>query len=229
MCRLKKTAAFEYVVSKLIGLDLTKEAVITPQRMKELNNKLSEYPMTRYMKLLYFLCLTEAMQEREETSRDWRVQEPKNRLLGVFDNFVALRNGHVEIDIYENRLNEGMFSLFTFEDGRLKLREGSLTRETEDVLRETDSDIRRAVDEALNTLGGMSSKIVQDKSILEQDTTALVELSHSLDPDVWPACYYYDRQEGRISELFRADETLLEAELEAFKKQLRELKKGEAN
>ena len=50
MYKLKKIATFEYIVTKLIGLDLKKEnlAAMDPTRRKELNKKLSEYPMTRY-------------------------------------------------------------------------------------------------------------------------------------------------------------------------------------
>lgn len=59
---LTKIATFEYFVIKLIGLDLEHENLvdISPTKRKELNEKLSEYPMTRYMVLLYFICLKDA-------------------------------------------------------------------------------------------------------------------------------------------------------------------------
>lgn len=44
---------FEYIVAKLIGADQ-----IPPKTVEELNNELMQYSMTRYMKTLYFLCLT---------------------------------------------------------------------------------------------------------------------------------------------------------------------------
>lgn len=210
MCNLKKTAAFEYFVSKLVGLDLKKG----PDDVEELNNKLSEYPMTRYMKLLYFLCLTEAKQEREKGA------VPSDILLTTFNKFEAYRNGPVEVDIYENRLYEGIFSLFTFEEGRLKLRREGLDSKAKDVLGKTSPVVQKAIDDALSELRNKGSKIVPNKSILEQDTTPLVELSHKLNPAVWPACFYYDKQGGRISQLFQNDGTLLEAEVLEFEKQL---------
>ena len=215
MCNLKKTAAFEYFVSKLVGLDLKK----SPDDMKklneeELNKKLSEYPMTRYMKLLYFLCLTEAKQEREKGA------VPSDILLTTFDKFEAYLNGPVEVDIYENRLYEGMFSLFSFENGKLKLRREDLADRAEYVLKETSPAVQKAIDDALSELSGKRSKIVPNKSILEQDTTSLVELSHKLNPNVWPACFYYDKLGGSISLLFRGDSALLNAEVLEFEKQL---------
>lgn len=44
---------FEYIVAKLIGVDQ-----IPPKTVEECNNELMQYSMTRYMKTLYFLCLT---------------------------------------------------------------------------------------------------------------------------------------------------------------------------
>lgn len=230
MCRIKKTAAFEYIVTKLIGLDLKKEnlAAMDPTRRKELNEKLSEYPMTRYMKLLYFLCLTEAIVERDKqktnaTPQDENAKTKMPELLKLFDNFVAYKNGPVDIDIYENRRNEGMFSLFTFEsDGMLKLRENNLDSKAKSVLNETDKSLETAVDDALKALNENGSKIIPGKSILEQSTTAVVDLSHNLDPKVWHDCFYYNKQDGKISKLFQKDGggNVLEAELKAFEDSL---------
>lgn len=210
MCNLKKTAAFEYFVSKLVGLDLEKGQ----GNVEELNNKLSEYPMTRYMKLLYFLCLTEAKQEREKEA------VPSDILLTTFDKFEAYRNGPVEVDIYENRLYGGIFSLFTFEEGRLKLRGENLADGAKKILEETSPAVQKAIDDALSELRNKGSKIVPNKSILEQDTIPLVELSHKLTPAVWLACFYYNKVGGSISQLFRKDSSLLAAEIKEFEKQL---------
>lgn len=230
MCRIKKTAAFEYIVTKLIGLDLKKEnlAAMDPTRRKELNEKLSEYPMTRYMKLLYFLCLKDtqrekAQQDSKKTFTSWDKLKTTATLLNVFDNFVAYKNGPVDIDIYENRRNEGMFSLFTFEsDGMLKLRENNLDSKAKSVLNETDKSLETAVDDALKALNENGSKIIPGKSILEQSTTAVVELSHNLDQNVWNDCFYYNKQDGKISKLFQKDGggNVLEAELKAFEDSL---------
>lgn len=216
MCNLKKTAAFEYFVSKLVGLDLKKG----PDDVEELNDKLSEYPMTRYMKLLYFLCMMEAKQKRDRIAKGAAGVVPKHDLLDTFDNFEAYLNGPVEVDIYENRLNEGIFSLFTFEEGRLKLRREGLDSKANDVLGETSPVVQKAIDDALSELRNKGSKIVPNKSILEQDTISLVELSHSLNSDVWPACFYYNKQGGSISQLFRKDSSLLDAEVLEFENQL---------
>ena len=64
MCRLPKIAVFEFFVSKLIGLDLAKIGKMAPWKIKEFDQKLSDYTMTRYMKLLYFLCLVEKEEEK---------------------------------------------------------------------------------------------------------------------------------------------------------------------
>ena len=231
MCRIKKTAAFEYIVTKLIDLDLKNEnlAAMDPTRRKELNEKLSEYPMTRYMKLLYFLCLTDTQRKKDEqdsnkTFTGWDDLKKTATLLNVFDNFVAYQNGPVEIDIYENRRNEGMFSLFTFErDGKLKLRVDDLNSKANNVLNETDGDIQKAVDGVIKALEQKSSKIIPSTSILEQSTTAAVDLSHNLDPKVWHDCFYYNKQDGKISELFQKEGggAILADEISAFEKSLK--------
>lgn len=235
MCRIKKTAAFEYIVTKLIGLDLKKEnmAAMDPAKRKELNEKLSEYPMTRYMKLLYFLCLKDTQIKKDEqvlnnTFTGWDNLKTTAKLLNVFDNFVAYENGPVEIDIYENRRNEGMFSLFTFEsNGMLKLREKDLDSKANNVLNETDNNLETAVDKALKALNENGSKIIPGKSILEQSTTAVVDLSHNLNPKVWHDCFYYNKQNGRISVLFQnaGGGTILANEISAFEKSLKPIQK----
>ena len=236
MCRIKKTAAFEYIVTKLIGLDLKNEDMVAmdPTRRKELNEKLSEYPMTRYMKLLYFLCLQDTQIKKDKqvsnnTFTGWDDLKNNDKLLlNVFNNFVAYQNGPVEIDIYENRRNEGMFSLFTFEsNGMLKLREKDLDSKENSVLNETDKNLETAVDKALKALNENGSKIIPGKSILEQSTTAVVDLSHKLDPNVWNDCFYYNKQDGKISELFQnaGGGAILQAEVTAFQNSLKQIQK----
>ncbi len=238
MCRIKKTAAFEYIVTKLIGLDLKNEdmAAMDPTRRKELNEKLSEYPMTRYMKLLYFLCLKDTQikkdeQDSKKTFTSWDKLKTTATLLNVFDNFVAYENGPVEIDIYENRRNEGMFSLFTFEsNGQLKLRDDNLKSKANSVLTEIDKNTQNTVNKALEKLKNKSSKIIPSKSILEQSTTAVVELSHNLDPKVWHDCFYYNKQDGEISVLFQnaGGGDILADEISAFEKSLEPIQKGDS-
>ena len=245
MCNQKKTAAFEYFVSKLVGLDLKKRRLIglvkkkplSEREEKKLNERLSEYSMTRYMKLLYFLCLTDAKRKEKIKKIENSLGKWPAKLLGAligfyhndfffntFDYFGAYHNAPVVVDIYENRLYGGVFSLFTFEEGRLKLRGENLADGAKKILEETSPAVRRAIDRALSKLQNKGSKIVPNKSILKQDTTSLVELSHSLNSNVWPACFYYDKQGGSISQLFQNDRTLLDAEVREFKEQLKQLK-----
>nr|DAU84904.1 MAG TPA: hypothetical protein [Caudoviricetes sp.] len=142
MYRLKKIATFEYIVTKLIGLDLKKEnlAAMAPTRRKELNEKLSEYPMTRYMVLLYFICLKDAQVKTYKSTQ----------LFNIFDSFVAYRNGPVEIEIYDNRRYEGTFTLFIFEDnGMLKLREKGLCSKAATILNEVSKDTQVSINVAL--------------------------------------------------------------------------------
>lgn len=210
MSRITKIATFEYIVTKLIGLDLKKEnlTAMGPTRIKELNEKLSEYPMTRYMVLLYFICLKDAQIKKV------------THLFNIFDSFVAYHNGPVETSIYDNRRYEGTFDLFTFEsNGVLKLREKSLNLKAANVLYLVSKNTRTAIDEALESLKQVGSKVVPSKSILEHSTTALVELSYKLDKKVWHDCFYYDKQKGKISELFQNADILAD-EIDAFEKSL---------
>lgn len=226
MCNLEKTAAFEYFVSKLVGLDLKKSPSVKELDVEKLNNKLSEYSMTRYMKLLYFFCLTDAKREIYNNNRR-RAELPEETdhnggLLKIFDNFAAYLNGPVEVDIYENRLNKGMFSLFTFEDGRLELRKDEFLNRAQKVLNETSPAVQDAIDGAYSELENKKLKILpNDKSILEQDTTPLVEVAHNLSPNVWPACFYYNENKGKISELLLLKKRdLLYTEIQKFENQL---------
>jgi hypothetical protein len=228
MCNLKKTAAFEYFVSKLAGINLRnleKSPSVKELDVEKLNNKLSEYSMTRYMKLLYFFCLTDAKREIYNNRRRAELPEETDHngsLLEIFNNFAAYLNGPVEVDIYENRLNKGVFSLFTFEDGRLRLelRKDEFLNRAQKVLNETNSAIQDAIDGAYSELENKKLKILpNDKSILEQDTTPLVEVAHNLSPNVWPACFYYNEEKGKISELLKKRD-LLYAEIQKFENQL---------
>lgn len=204
MCRLPKIAVFEFFVSKLIGLDLAKGR-ITPKEIEEFNSKLADYRMTRYMKLLYFLCLADA-------KRGQGAPLP-GRLLSVFDNFVAYQRGPVEEDIYLRRYDEGTFTLFTYDEERLKLKEGSISM----LLSIVPKADQEAVNKALGELEKFYiSKKNQTKSILEErEDTVLVDLSHNLSPEVWPAAFYYSKQNGKISEILLED-GMLQKETNAF-------------
>ena len=225
MCNLEKTAAFEYFVSKLVGLDLKKSPSVKELDVEKLNNKLSEYSMTRYMKLLYFFCLTDAKREIYNNRRRAELPEETDHnggLLEIFNNFEAYLNGPVEVDIYENRLNKGMFSLFTFEDGRLELRKDEFLNRAQKVLDETSSAVQDAIDGAYSELENKKLKILPNgKSILEQDTTPLVEVAHNLSPNVWPACFYYNKEKGKISQLLKNERELLHSEIQKFESQLK--------
>lgn len=183
---------------------------MAPTRRKELNEKLSEYPMSRYMVLLYFVCLKDAQIKTNKSTQ----------LFNIFDSFVAYRNGPTESEIYSNRRYVGVFNLFTFEDnGMLKLREKDFDSKASTILNEVSKDTQISIDIAVESLKQVGSKIVPSKSILEHSTTAVVELSHNLNPKVWHDCFYYDKQKGKISKLFQNADILVD-EIDVFEKSL---------
>lgn len=115
-----------------------------------------------------------------------------------------------------------MFSLFTFEDGRLELRKDEFLNRAQKVLDETSSAVQDAIDGAYSELENKKLKILPNgKSILEQDTTPLVEVAHNLSPNVWPACFYYNKEKGKISQLFKNERELLHSEIQKFESQLK--------
>ena len=73
---------FEYIVAKLIGVDQ-----IPPKTVEELNNELKQYSMTRYMKTLYFLCLTSCTILQEEEA-----QKQKRRLKASYSGNLYTRS-----------------------------------------------------------------------------------------------------------------------------------------
>ena len=205
MCRLRKIAVFEFFVSKLIGLDSTKIGKMTSREIEEFDQKLSDYTMARYMRLLYFLCLADAKQRGETGTNSG------GKLLSIFDNFVAYQRGPVEI--YFRRYDEGVFTHFIFEEGRLKLRQKSDSLPLPEMVEEAD---QKAVAKALEELERLrTGDTHRGKSILEQTDTVLVDLSHSLSQEVWPAAYYYSEQDGRISKILE-DAEILQKEITAF-------------
>ena len=205
MCRLPKIAVFEFFVSKLIGLDLAKIEEMPPWEISRFDQKLSDYTMTRYMKLLYFLCLVDAKGGEGETNSG-------GKLLSIFDNFVAYQRGPVEEDIYLNRHNKGTFILFTYEQGCLKLKQGSDSLSL--MVPEVD---QKAVANALEVLGQLHiGDTDSEKSILEErEDTVLVELSHHLSPEVWSDAFYYSEKDGKISKILE-DAEILQKEITAF-------------
>ncbi|ERJ88921.1 hypothetical protein HMPREF1989_00151 [Porphyromonas gingivalis F0566] len=211
MCRLRKTAVFEFFVSKLIGLDLAKIKEMTSGEIEEFNKKLSDYSMTRYMKLLYFLCLVDAGEEKEGGEGETKSGE---KLLSIFDNFVAYRNGPIEEDIFLNRQNEGEFTHFIFEEGCLKLRQKSDLSLLPEMVENTDQE---AVDKALEELEKCQiGKTCREKSVLQQTDTVLVDLSHELSQDVWPAAYYYSKAGGKMSTILLGQDGVRQNEVKTF-------------
>ena len=65
---------FEYIVAKLIGVDQ-----IPPKTVEECNNELMQYSMTRYMKTLYFLCLTSCTILQDDDKKE-KGQENKAKI-----------------------------------------------------------------------------------------------------------------------------------------------------
>ena len=210
MCRLPKIAVFEFFVSKLIGLDLAKIGKMAPWKIKEFDQKLSDYTMTRYMKLLYFLCLVDAGGEGGGETNSG------GKLLKIFNNFVAYQRGPVEEDIYRKRHEEEAFVLFTYEQGCLKLKQGSDSLSL--MVPKADQE---AVANALEVLGqchigdtGLEKNILEEK-----EDTVLVELSHNLSKEVWPDAFYYSEKGGKISKILE-DAEILQKEITAFYEQM---------
>lgn len=104
---------FEYIVAKLVGI-----GEIPPKSIKEYNEELEQYNMTRYMKTLYFLCLASCCVIKDQKLFTPQIRSPK-RLPGSkkrltdslyeqslfrFFNFTTFPNGPVEQDIYNSML-----------------------------------------------------------------------------------------------------------------------------
>lgn len=98
MCNLEKTAAFEYFVSKLVGLDLKKSPSVKELDVEKLNNKLSEYSMTRYMKLLYFFCLTDAKREIYNIGGEPNYQKKLITMVACSKSLTISR--HISMDLW---------------------------------------------------------------------------------------------------------------------------------
>lgn len=104
----------------------------------------------------------------------------------------------------------------------LELRKDEFLNRAQKVLDETSSAVQDAIDGAYSELENKKLKILPNgKSILEQDTTPLVEVAHNLSPNVWPACFYYNKEKGKISQLLKNERELLHSEIQKFESQLK--------
>ena len=93
---------FEYIVAKLIGADQ-----IPPKSIEECNNELRQYSMTRYMKTLYFLCLTSCSILQEEDNQNQTAPKDTPPTRGLYErslfnsfSFTTYPNGPVAHDVY---------------------------------------------------------------------------------------------------------------------------------
>lgn len=97
---------FEYIVAKLIGADQ-----IPPKTVEELNNELRQYSMTRYMKTLYFLCLTsctilqeeDAQKQKQKQKEETKTSPPESlyaRSLFRSFEFTTYPKGPVAHEVY---------------------------------------------------------------------------------------------------------------------------------
>lgn len=82
-----KKIMFKYFVDQVIN----KEMELTGLSKNELLK--NHFSTTKWMKLLYFVCLISSIQDNKEDIG----------LFSVFDNFLAYKNGPVEEDCYSNR------------------------------------------------------------------------------------------------------------------------------
>lgn len=196
---LKKVTTFEEVVLRLIDWETLKKS---PDTIREANRKLEGYSMTRYMKLLYFLCIADAMPEGSRS------------LLKTFNSFKAYQYGPVEEGIYLRRTIPGAFVYFGFDMDRRILQFKDANTDMVEKRREavagvfTNDKIQfDAIDSAIEVLGG--------KQFLTADAATLVSLSHSL--EAWQQCYYYDQNQGDMSAYLASEAERINSEIEGFK------------
>lgn len=138
-----KIQAFEYFVHLLIkwylGVDLN--APLEPEDVEKFNAD-NDFSKLKLLKLLFLACAES--EDREEA-------------YGIFNNFVAMQYGPVEMDVYNN-LDKN--TSFAFDGNKLKFNEVS--------------DIHRIelIDKIINNLQNKRNKVIK------LETWYLVDLTH---------------------------------------------------
>lgn len=184
---------FEYIVAKLIGADQ-----IPPKSIKQCNDELREYSMTRYMKTLYFLCLTSCtiLQEKDDEQRESKGIPPVGNLYtrSLFNSFsfTTYPNGPVAHEVYGTLRGEfAMPADMLFKVGReLSLNDGSSLTAVRDSVKEFETDHAYEAELALVSLerlfGGEYTPLGDRKETglrgikyKEIDTQMLIDVSHS--------------------------------------------------
>ncbi len=185
---------FEYIVAKLIGADQ-----IPPKTVKECNDELKQYSMTRYMKTLYFLCLTSCTiildnkNKRDQTQTNESTQSLYNlSLFNVFNDITTYPNGPVADGVYralrdENNTTPGML----FKAGRvLSLNDRKSQQDVSnsiDTIQNAYPYEAKLVKESLERLFGGEYTPLWDRKetglsgikYKDIDTQMLIDVSHS--------------------------------------------------
>lgn len=88
----KKLTLFDHIISECIKWE--KEITNTGDE-NNTNDILKSFNSTKFMKLLYFICLASVNPDKPE----------EYNLFYTFDHFFAYKNGPVEVNVYQNREN----------------------------------------------------------------------------------------------------------------------------
>ena len=183
---------FEYIVAKLIGADQ-----IPPKTVKECNDELKQYSMTRYMKTLYFLCLTSCTILQEDDAKEG--QPPQYQSEGLYARslfksfkFTTYPKGPVAHEVYatlrgEKPMPENM--LFSVDDV-LSLKDNRSLPEVCDSIKEfetTHESMANLAKRSLERLFGGEYTPLRNREetglkaikYKDFDTQMLTDVSHS--------------------------------------------------
>ena len=144
MDKLKKIEAFEYLLFKL-------DEWHTVQNKNGRQNDLS---ILKSLKLLFFISAVGTKKDSESTLLD-----------EVFDNFVAMPYGHVEIDVYSS-IKSNLLRNASIDNSK------TLILESFNVAN-VDIDVRIKIDTSIQNLKNINS------GLINMNAFDLVELSHS--------------------------------------------------
>ena len=156
-----KNNHFEYLVDKLSRW-YSKNQHIPQADVYQGNNDLSKLKL---LKLHFFVCA---------------INSKSNSLLEVFDNFVAMPYGHVELDLY-NAINNNELKAF-------RISSDSLTK-IGNIDFNINATVKIEIDKAVNDLQS------ENQELITADALDLVDLSHNWFS--WQSMFGLARKENR--------------------------------
>lgn len=191
---------FEYIVAKLIGADQ-----IPPKTVKELNNELEQYSMTRYMKTLYFLCLTSCtilqddakkQEEAEKQKGEAKTSSPESlydRSLFRSFEFTTYPKGPVAHEVYsylrgkEDTISVGMLfrvnQVLSLNDGRsleeMRSKVENFEKEHKDEANLAQRSLERLFGGEYTPLRNREETGLKGIKYKDIDTQMLIDVSHS--------------------------------------------------